>query len=179
MDGPNVNLAFIKEFNLEFSSDVKLLDIGSCGLHRLHCAFKAGMCAVPWDIVSYLRVIYNLFKDVPVRRALYTQYSESNIFPLKFCSIRWLENSEVAQRAIDITPHIKKFVEDVRKDNIEPTCKSYILVAKFIKDPLLCARFFQVSCLQCGAFFTRISIRCTFSSFSAYRPLSNAEDYIR
>lgn len=118
MDGPNV-LAFIKEFNFQFSYDGKLLDIGSCGLHRLHCAFIAAMCAVPWDIVSYLRAIYNIFKDVSTRRALYTQYSESNIFPLKFCSIRQLENSEVAQRAIDITPHIKKFVEGMRPDKIE------------------------------------------------------------
>lgn len=140
MDGPNVNWAFIREYKSKLSSNVKLLDIGSCGLHSLHCAFKNGIYATHWDIISYMRAIYNLFKDVPARRALYTQYSESDVFPLKFCSIRWLENVEVTQRAIDVTPHIKKFVEGVRQDKIEPTCKSFSIVAKFIQDPLLCAK---------------------------------------
>ncbi|KMQ92372.1 hypothetical protein RF55_7647 [Lasius niger] len=140
MDGPNVNWAFIREYKSKLSSNVKLLDIGSCGLHSLHCAFKNGIYATHWDIISYMRAIYNLFKDVPARRALYTQYSESDVFPLKFCSIRWLENVEVTQRAIDVTPHIKKFVEGVRQDKIEPTCKSFSIVAKFIQDPSLCAK---------------------------------------
>lgn len=141
MDGPNVNWTFIKEYKSELSNNnVKLLDIGSCGLHSLHCAFKTAIYATQWDIISYMRAIYNIFKDVPARRALYTQYSESDVFPLKFCSIRWLENIEVVQRAINVTPHIKKFVEGVRQDKIEPTCKSFIIVAKLIEDPLLCAK---------------------------------------
>lgn len=88
MDGPNVNWAFLKEYKLEFSNNSKLLDIGSCGLHRLHCAFKSGIYAADWNIISYIRALYNLFKDVPARRALYIHYSGSDIFPLKFCSIR-------------------------------------------------------------------------------------------
>lgn len=87
---------------------------------------------------SYVRAVYNLFKNAPARRALYNQHSGSDVFPQKFCAIRWLENLGVAQRVI--TPNIKKFVEGVQKKKVEPTYKSYKIVSKLIKDPLIYAK---------------------------------------
>ena len=86
----------------------------------------------------YMRALYNLFKDIPAHRALYVQYSGSNIFPLKFCSIRWLENCTVAQRAIDVISHIKK-LKVCSKIRLNQCVKNKIIV-KYIKDPLLCAK---------------------------------------
>lgn len=39
-----------------------------------------------------------------------------------------------------MSPHIKKFVEGMRQDKIELTCKSFSTVKKFIEDPLLRAK---------------------------------------
>lgn len=36
-------------------------------------------------------------------------------FPLKFCSIRWLENSAFAKKAPDILDNLKKYEEHVEK----------------------------------------------------------------
>lgn len=148
MDGPNVNWAFLRELKQEFKGDVKLFDLGSCGLHIMHGAFKDGIQATQWPIVAFLRALYNLSKDVPARRALYVQYSGSDLFPLKFCGHRWLENGEVAKRAIDILGNIRKFVNGVNRDKVEPKCKSYSDIVKFLKDPLVCAKltFFSISC---------------------------------
>lgn len=138
MDGPNVNWALLRELKLDVQTgNTKLLDLGSCGLHILHGAFKDGVRSTGWDIVKYMRGIYNIFKDVPARRALFTMYSESTDFPLKFCGHRWLENTNVAQKAIEITPQIRKFIHGVQKDKIEPTSASYQDVKNYLSDPLL------------------------------------------
>lgn len=91
MDGPNVNFKFLRNLREYLSEDPnnnKLLDLGSCGLHTLHCAFKAGIRATEWQIIEFLRAIYNLFKNVPARKAEYINASGSKEFPLKFCAIR-------------------------------------------------------------------------------------------
>ena len=93
-----------------------MLELGSCGLHNVHGGFKDAIKETEWQLVIYLRSLYNLFKDVLARRAKYTQYTESDVFPSKFCAIRWLENSDVAQRVIDIHENVKKFTEGVKID---------------------------------------------------------------
>lgn len=150
MDGPNVNWAFLRDLKQELKGDVKLLDLGSCGIHIMHGAFKDGIQATEWPIVAFLRALYNLFKEVPARRSLYVQYSGSELFSMKFCGHRWLENSGVAKRAIDIIGIIRKFVDGVKKDKVEPKCKSYNDVVKFLKDPLVCAKltFFRSVALE-------------------------------
>lgn len=141
MDGPNVNWAFLRELKVDIQhNDKELLDVGSCGLHILHGAFKDGVRSIGWDIIKYMRGIYNIFKDVPARRALFTMYSGGTVFPLKFCGHRWLENTDVAQRAMEITPHIRKFVQGAQKDKNEPTSASYQDVKNCLSDSLLMAK---------------------------------------
>lgn len=166
MDGPNVNWLFLKEYKAH-SAELKLLELGSCGLHCMHNAFKDAIKATHWDISLFLRALYNLFKNVPARRALYTQYSGSTMFPKKFCCIRWLENSAVAQRAIDIAPNIQKFIDGVKKDKIEPKCESFMLVCKFMKDPLLCPKlaFFKSLACDVEAFQTEFQADAPLTPF--------------
>lgn len=105
MDGPNVNFAFLRELKLElkeYGNKNELIDIGSCRIHPVHNAFKKALTSTGEDLTRLLRAVYNLFKDVPARRGVYTRLTNSDIFPLKCCSVRWLENSVVAQEAIDI-----------------------------------------------------------------------------
>lgn len=143
MDGPNVNHKFFKDLKSELEEESEgdspvLLNMGSCGLHVLHGAFKTAIKATNWSLISFLRCLYNLFKDVPARRALFTQFSGSEVFPLKFCSVRWLQNGDVAQRALDMLQHLKKFICGVKKDKaLSISCASFSTVCSLMEDPLL------------------------------------------
>ncbi|XP_040359009.2 uncharacterized protein LOC120844468 [Ixodes scapularis] len=57
-DGFNVNLKLLRSLKEELrSSDDshQILDIGSCGLHVINGAYKAGHTATRWDLVTFLR----------------------------------------------------------------------------------------------------------------------------
>ncbi|KAJ8889614.1 hypothetical protein PR048_009114 [Dryococelus australis] len=82
-----------------------------------------------WGI---LRHCYYLFKNLPARSADYIQITGSEIFPKKFCAIRWLENVEVAERAMKILLHLKKFVKEV-----SVSCVSFDMVKSSLVDNLL------------------------------------------
>nr|XP_050024822.2 uncharacterized protein LOC126519248 [Dermacentor andersoni] len=142
MDGPNVNMKFLREIKQELceSNDGRqILDVGSCGLHVVNGAFKTGHAATGWQVVEFLRAMYNLFKCVPARRAEYARITGSNIYPLKFCSVRWLENVRVISRALEVLPYLKVYVESCRNENKRPTSASYSVVETSIHDPLLSA----------------------------------------
>ena len=49
MDGPKVNLSFHREAREEQELP-KLVDIGSCGLHIIHGAFKTGAESTDWNL---------------------------------------------------------------------------------------------------------------------------------
>ena len=66
-----------------------MLNIGSCGLHTVHGAFRDGLSAVSWGIESFLRIAYQLFKDTAV--------IGTSTFPLKFVAHRWVENIPVLE----------------------------------------------------------------------------------
>lgn len=148
-------------------SDKKLIDIGTCSLHVIHNAFRAGHKSTGWNLSEFLHSIYYLFKDSPARRADFIRitgktfviyrmsefrYSVStylfdlgcNIFAKKFCGHRWLENVDVVERAITLIPHIKQYVETVE---VRPTVGSFEKVENLLKCPFLQARleFFKVS----------------------------------
>ena len=88
MDGPNVNLKFYRDFLVErqnFQPDIPIpIDIGFCGLHIIHGAFKTGFDETGWKIDNILRSLWYLFNDSPARIADYTDITSSMIFPLKF-----------------------------------------------------------------------------------------------
>ena len=105
MDGPNVNLKMIKDFETYLKSiedpDYSMFVLmGTCGLHVGNNAFKTGFNdkTTEWHVISFLRAVYNLFKDVPSRKSDLIRYSGSSLLPLKFCSVRWLNNSNVAKK---------------------------------------------------------------------------------
>ncbi|KAH8040727.1 hypothetical protein HPB51_012042 [Rhipicephalus microplus] len=78
MDGPNVNLKFLrslKEELKELDESRNILDIESCRLHVMNGAYKAGHAATGWDVIGFLRSSYNLFKCVPARRADYVTFT--------------------------------------------------------------------------------------------------------
>lgn len=69
MDGPNVNWATFdrlqKKLQLEYSS--KLLNVGSCGIHIVHNAFKAAISKTGWDLSHKLSALHT-WDETPARR---------------------------------------------------------------------------------------------------------------
>lgn len=141
MDGPNVNYSFLKDFensmNVDESSN-KLIDIGSCSLHIVHGAYKYAHNKSEWKLHIFLRTAYNLFKNFPSRRADYSHFSKSSVFPQKMCAIRWVENGSVIKRAIEVIPNIKKYVEGVK--NAPPQSNNFLQIGPFLKDEFLLAK---------------------------------------
>ena len=107
MDGPNVNWKFFKLFQekMEENHNKQLLNVGSCGLHIVHDAFKKGSVSSGWGVDKLLSSLYYLYKDTPARREDFTTATGSNVFPLKFSGHCWVENVAVAERAMEIWPN--------------------------------------------------------------------------
>lgn len=141
MDGPNSNLKFLRDLvskrELEMPDAPSLLDIGTCGLHVVHGAFRTGINATDWKLDSILRSLYYLFNESPARRSDYSESTNCSVFPLYFCGTRWLEDVRVAERALLIWDNICKYVNHLssgKKSKI-PKCASYNVVKKAVSDP--------------------------------------------
>ncbi|CAI6352627.1 unnamed protein product [Macrosiphum euphorbiae] len=141
MDGPYVNIKVLKTLQMELANmpniNTVMLDLGTCGIHTLHNSFKVAMQTSKWEIIEFLRAIYNNFKNVPARRSDYTKCSGSYKFPLKFCPVRWLQNIQVAERAEEILPNLLKYVNFVKNTPREPTSLSYKIMINCLNDKLL------------------------------------------
>ena len=86
MDGPNVNWKFVDMFSKQLldENSTTFLNIGSCGLHIVHGAFKHGSDTTGWELEKFFSSIFQLFKDTPARRDDYTKATGSSLFALKF-----------------------------------------------------------------------------------------------
>jgi hypothetical protein len=107
----------------------------------VHGAFQAGHKAAGWTVNEMLRGMYGLFKDSSARRADYTTETGSTCFPKKFCQVRWLENADVATRAIEIFPHVKKYIEKSEKANKLPNNVTCYNITAASADSLAQAKF--------------------------------------
>lgn len=140
MDGPSVNLKFLRVIREDLLAEngCDLLDLGSCGLHVVHGAFRRGHDATDWNLNDTFKAFYQLFKGSPARRSDYIAITGCEIFPRKFCQIRWVENVAVAERAIQIFPNIKKYAEEA---NTLPKTSTCARVAVACKDHLILPKF--------------------------------------
>ena len=144
MDGHNVNWK-LHRLLMEHvaAADVhapKLLGVGSCSLHVLHNAFKAGAKASEWGTSDVLSALHWLFVDSPARRddfaTITLQPSVFAVLPRKDRT----SNVPVAQRAMDIWPNVCVYVKAVsvkRNDYTEPSSKSYRVVKDAVADRLM------------------------------------------
>ena len=140
MDGPNVNWKVFRDFQaeIELESNVKLLNVGSCGLHVVHGAYQHGMSATGWELDAFLNSAYYLLKDTPARREDYSSATGSDIFPKKFAPHRWVENVPVLERLLEILPHLRKYMQAVHlKKYNDPGTKSFGTVKSECLDPLI------------------------------------------
>ena len=117
MDGPSTNWKLYDELSKDRANSdpdlPELINVGSCGLHIIHGAFKRGAVATGWHIDNLLRSLWYLFSDAPAKKEDFIKISESKKFPLQFCATRWLEDIAVAERAILIWPDVQKFITQI------------------------------------------------------------------
>ena len=75
MDGPSVNWKFCGNVTIdrEQSKLLRLVNMGSCGLHVFHGAFKTGVEAVGWEIKKLLSELFHYFHDSPGRQSDYSK----------------------------------------------------------------------------------------------------------
>lgn len=84
--------------------------IGSCLIHIIHEAFKAGVGSTNWELKKVLKGTFTLLRDSLTRRDDYVSLTGSNTFPLLFCVTRWLEDRKVADRLINVWDKSEKNV---------------------------------------------------------------------
>ena len=111
--GPNVNWSAYEILAKEIEThnvSRKMLNMGSCGLHIVHNAFRNALEATEWKIAKLLSAAYYLFKDSPARREDFTTVTDSNEFPLKFCSHRWVENVTTLKRMLSMLINLRKYI---------------------------------------------------------------------
>ena len=103
MDGPSVNWAFFSVLcNYQTENDMsKFLSAGSCGLHAIHVAFKTGEQSTDWKLKKVLRALHQVLHDSPAGRNYYVDVTGSSQFPPPFCGTWWIEDEQVAVRAIE------------------------------------------------------------------------------
>ena len=77
------------------------MEIGTCGIHTAHCAFKHGGVASGWDIDKVLSAMYKIFKHSSSKRDYYEWLTEG-VYLVEFCSHWWAKNDKVAVREITV-----------------------------------------------------------------------------
>ena len=117
MDGPNVNWLFLEKISayLKLNCNSTMLCLGYCGLHVINGALQTEHKASKWNVQALLKSIYKLFKDSPARCADYVVLTKSDIFPKKFCAVRWAENVEVCERALQVFQNIQLYISKSKK----------------------------------------------------------------
>lgn len=87
------------------------------------------MSETKWDIGYKLYCLHTLFANVPARRDDFEKSSKTDVFPLPFCSPRWVENVRVRQRAIEILPALALYINAVESKKVKnPDTKSSAVV---------------------------------------------------
>ena len=83
MDGPHVNWDTLKLLIEERKQKGlnTLLNLGSCGLHVVHGAFKTGMKSQDWKMEQVFRSMSGLFYKSPARRDIYLRVGDVDKFP--------------------------------------------------------------------------------------------------
>ena len=89
MDGPNTNWSVLKLLHEDRCEKdyPNIINIGSCGLHVVHGAFKSGIEATNWYLKKIMKAMWKILDDSPARRDIYIKICEVNEFPLRYITI--------------------------------------------------------------------------------------------
>ena len=101
MDGLNTNWNVL---NLVSNRLVKngYKNLRSYSLHTVHGDFQTGATKTGCELNKVLKAMYKIFNESPAQRDVYLKEGSSSKFPIKFCETRWIEDKEVAERALEV-----------------------------------------------------------------------------
>lgn len=140
MDGPNVNWKVFEDLAAEIrlEKETDLLNVGSCGLHVLHGAYKNAMESTEWGIEEILKAAYYLFNNTSARRDDFQGLTGSSQFALKFAPHRWVENVPVLERMLEILPQLCQYLKAVKDKKLpNPGTHSFGVLMSECLNPLL------------------------------------------
>ena len=122
IDGPDVNWKLLdikQDRSNKNPRGLKMLGFGSCVTHVIHGAFGTAKSAADWNLKMFLKNCHSIFKKSFARRSVYFATNKlqsshegkgmSYLFPLKFCGYRWLVNTNVICRILEIFPYLQKY----------------------------------------------------------------------
>ena len=98
-----MNLLFLKILAEKHKDEElsQLIDLGTCGLHTVHNAFKHGEKASDWQLKKLMSSMSKIFHEAPERHADYKTVIDAieNDYPMQFITHRWVGNDVVAKKA--------------------------------------------------------------------------------
>ena len=91
MDGPNINLKFLKEFSKLRASDsiCSLAYIDTCSLHTVHGSMKTGKIASKWGLKKIVKSAYAILHCSPELREDHVSVSGLKLYSLSFCATQY------------------------------------------------------------------------------------------
>ena len=131
----------------------------------MHGAFRSGVIKTKWGIDSVLKAPHNLFDESPAKREDYIKVTGSEMFALPFCGHRGIEDKKVAERALQIWPHI------ITSKSQIPTSSSFSTWKLAVQDKLISVKleFFCFSCSSAEALFGDFSVRWPTATIYHFR----------
>ena len=98
-----MNLLFLKALSEKGNDEElnQLTDLGTCGLHIAHNAFKHGEKASDWQLKKWMSSIRKIFFEAPGRRVDYKTVADATEkdHHMKFVTYRYTENDRAAKKA--------------------------------------------------------------------------------
>ena len=88
-----------------------LFDIGSCSLHVVHGAFQVGIEATKWNLSKVSQAMWKILHDSCARRDVYKTVNGTDLFPVPFFNICWVEDKNVAARGIAVWLYMIEFIK--------------------------------------------------------------------
>ena len=144
-----MNLLFLKILaekrkDEEFS---QLIDLGTCGLHTAHTAFKHGEKVSDWQLKKLMSSMSKIFHEAPRRRADYKTVTDAteNDYPIQFITHRWVENDVVVKKTrviwskiIEVASYWQQLPKNEQPGLGKPGANtSYDHLCKAVKDGLV------------------------------------------
>ena len=114
------------------------------------------------NLKKILKAEWQIIHDSPTRKEDFMSVTSASVFHLPFCVTRWVENKNVADRAILVLPHIVEIVRFWQKlvTCKQPKCSSYTKLKEAASDMLMIPKleFFYICCKCSRAFFMTSSL---------------------
>lgn len=111
-DGPRVNLSFEKKLQNDLNSD--FLSLGSCNLHHVHNAFRAGLKEMKsFDVDEFINDVTYFFKLSSARREDYKLSEEmtdiASKMLLRHATTRWVTMKKSCLRLLEQWPNLYEY----------------------------------------------------------------------